>query len=60
MKRLFFLICFVLFSSIVSAQRFTSFSANPSLTVESETLLFTAPEDRKKEGDVIVAKFTEF
>jgi len=61
MKRLFFLICFVLFSSIVSAQRFTSFSANPSLTVEEmKTFYSTAPEDRKKEGDVIVAKFTEF
>ena len=61
MKRLFLLICFVLLSFMINAQRFTSFSSNPSATIEEmKTFYSTAPDDRKKEGDEIVAKFTEF
>nr|MCR5114745.1 hypothetical protein [Bacteroidales bacterium] len=54
------LVC--IFSALtLSAQRFTSFSIDPSLTKEEvRTFASTVPKERQKEAEAFVAKFDAF
>lgn len=61
MKRYSFLFVFILSSFFSYSQRFTSFSQDPVNTIEEMKEFFaTAPDERKKESEVILLQFEEF
>jgi len=61
MKKHILILVLLCSTLLVQAQRFTSFSKDPSLTVEElKTFLATAPKDQQKNGDELLKEFTTF
>ena len=61
MKRYILLLIVLCSSLLVQAQRFNSFSRDPSLTVEEmKTYLLSVNKDRQKEAEALLKEFTNY